>query len=133
MKPVRQVAAAELMVSSHVYSERFAQALLAGTSSQMLAKPVQSFRDKSLSADQRARLVAETDSLLENVKAVEARYGEEALTLSVCCRYVEKLLKSKAVVQYLTTRHSEVLGELQSLVASFLDDSRATVAAQAGN
>lgn len=31
--------------------------------------------------------MAETDSLLDNINEVEASSGEEALTLSVCCRY----------------------------------------------
>jgi hypothetical protein len=36
MKPVKQIAAARLMIASNMYSQRFAQALLAGTSDEML-------------------------------------------------------------------------------------------------
>ena len=123
MKPVRQVGAAQLMVSSNMYSDKFAQALLAGTSEQMLVSPHKSYKEKALSSDQRARLIAETDSLLGNVKSAEATYGEEALTLSVCCRYVEKLFKNTNVVQYLADNHRGVSAELQSIVQLFQQES----------
>lgn len=129
MKPVRQLAAAQLMVASNMYSQKFATALLAGTSDEMLAKPQTSSKRRSLSAEQRTRLIIETDSLLENVKSVEMSYGEEALTLSVCCRYVDRLLNNKALSKFLGTRHSAVLGELQSLVTSFHQESASAASA----
>jgi ParB-like chromosome segregation protein Spo0J len=118
MKPVRQIAVARLMVASNAYSQKFALALLAGTSDEMLVSPRQE-TVRSLSAEQRARLVAETDSLLNNIKGVEVSYGEEALTLSVCCRYLDKLLRNKAILKYLNERHVEILGELKSLMTNF--------------
>ena len=123
MKPVRQIAAAQLMVASNTYSQKFSFALLAGTSDEMLVSPRVSAHSRGLSPQQRARLIVETDNLLENVKAVELSYGEEALTLSVCCRYVDRLLGNEKVSNFLGARHSGVLGELQSLVASFHEDS----------
>ena len=128
MKPVRQIAAARLMVASNRYSQNFALALLAGTSDEMLVDPKQSTKSKGLSTEQRTRLVAETDSLLNNIKVVEASYGEEALTLSVCCRYLDRLLTNKTVLKYLEVRHSDVLVELQSLAAKFQLESVANTA-----
>jgi ParB-like chromosome segregation protein Spo0J len=122
MKPVRQLAAAQMMVASNKYSEKLALALLAGTSDEMLLNPQRSTRSKTLTNDQRARLVAETDSLLQNTKAVETSYGEDALTLSVCCRYLQRLLNNKTVSSYLQAKHGSVLAELQSVVASFHDE-----------
>jgi ParB-like chromosome segregation protein Spo0J len=118
MKPIRQIAAARLMVASNKYSERLALALLAGTGDEMLVSPPQSMRRTTLTNDQKARLVAETDSLLQSARAVEASYGEDALTLSVCCRYVQRLLNNKTVSSYLQDKHSSVLPELQSIVES---------------
>ncbi|MDP8988943.1 MAG: ParB N-terminal domain-containing protein [Acidobacteriota bacterium] len=123
MKPVRQLAAAQLMIASNRYSQKFSLALLAGTSDEMLVNPDARAKHKSLSAEQRARLVVETDNLLENVKAVESSYGAEALTLSVCCRYVNRLLSNVRVSTLLRTRHADVLEELQSLVSSFHEES----------
>ena len=128
MKPVRQIAAARLMVASNAYSQKFALALLAGTSDEMLVAPRQD-TVRSLSPEQRARLVAETDSLLNNIKGVEVSYGEEALTLSVCCRYLDKLLGNKAILKYLNDRHVDILGELKSLMAKFnLESATSAVA-----
>lgn len=123
MKPVRQLAAAQLMIASNRYSQKFSLALLAGTSDEMLINPHAHSNHKSLSAEQRARLVVETDNLLENVKAVELSYGEEALTLSVCCRYINRLVSNTNILKFLSTRHADVLGELQSLVSSFQEES----------
>ena len=128
MKPVRQIAAARLMVASNRYSHNFALALLAGTSDEMLVDPKQSTKSKGLSTEQRTRLVTETDSLLDNIRGVEASYGQEALTLSVCCRYLDRLLTNKAVLKYLEVRHPDVLGELQSLAATFHLESAASAA-----
>jgi hypothetical protein len=119
------------MVASNMYSQKFATALLAGTSDEMLVLPQTSSKRRSLSAEQRARLIVETDGLLENVKAVEKSYGEEALTLSVCCRYIERLLNNKALSKFLGARHSAVLGELQSLVTLFHQESASAASAGA--
>jgi ParB-like chromosome segregation protein Spo0J len=123
MKPVRQLAAAQLMVASNRYSQKFSLALLAGTNDEMLVNPDARAKHKSLSAEQRARLVVETDNLLENVKMVESSYGGEALTLSVCCRYINRLLGNVRIATFLKTRHTDVLEELQSLVSSFHEES----------
>lgn len=123
MKPVRQLAAAQLMIASNRYSQKFSLALLAGTSDEMLVNPQARAKHRSLSVEQRARLIGETDNLLENVKAVESSYGGEALTLSVCCRYISRLLSNGSISKFLLTRHADVLGELQSLVSSFHAES----------
>jgi hypothetical protein len=123
MKPVRQLAAAQLMVASNKYSHRFAFVLLTGTSDEMLVQPPIKSRQRSLSTEQRTRLIVETDNLLDHVKGVELTYGQEALTLSVCCRYVDKLLANGNLASFLATRHSDVLGELQSLIKLFHQDS----------
>ena len=120
---MRQLAAAQLMVASNKYSQKFAYALLAGTSSEMLVSPPARSTGRSLNAEQRARLIVETDNLLTNLKSVEASYGVEALTLSVCSRYVARLLSNDKVLALLTERHPHVSGELRSLVSAFTQES----------
>ena len=132
MKPVRQLAAAQLMVASNRYSQKFSLALLAGTSDEMLVNPQARSKNKSLSAEQRARLIVETDNLLENVKAVESLYGGEALTLSVCCRYINRPLSNVSISKFLQTRQTDVLGELQSLVSSFNEESASSAKVATG-
>lgn len=74
-------------------------------------------------AEQKARLTVETDNLLDHVKGVELTYGQEPLTMSVCCRYIDKLLGNGNLANFFATRHSDVLGEMQSLVNLFHQDS----------
>jgi len=57
-------------------------------SDEMSVEPQTSLKRRSLSAEQRNRLIVETNNLLEKVKAVELSCGEEALILRVCCRYL---------------------------------------------
>ncbi len=124
MRSVRQIEAAELMISSNLYSQRFAEALLAGTSDDMLIAPVKtSPANRKLSADQKARIVSETDSLLRNSKMIEESYGAEALTLSVCCRYTKKLLENDAVSRYIAESHPDISAELGDLIACFIAES----------
>lgn len=116
MKPVRQVEAAELMVASNNCTARFARALLTGTSDEMRIEPHRKDR-RYITPAQRAQLARETDKLLRNVKAVEATYGTNLLTLSVCMRYVEKLIACQAVRDFLNAGHPDLLRELQSIIA----------------
>lgn len=116
MRPVRQVQAAELMVASNNYTARFAKALLMGTSDEMRIEPQR--RDgRYITPAQRAHLAHETDVLLRNVKTVEATYGTNLLTLSVCLRFVDKIIRNQAVRSFLKTRHPDLLRELQSITA----------------
>ena len=123
LKPVRQVEAAELMVSSNLYSHRFAEALLAGTRDEMLVVPEKVRTAKMFSADQKARIISEADNLLRNARIVEESYGAEALTLSVCCRYITKLLGNVSVFRYIAKSHPDISEELQNLTASFTAES----------
>lgn len=116
MKPVRQVEAAQLMVASKVYSGRFALALLAGTKDEMLLQPAKDRSKKSLSIEARTRLEQETENLLKDLRIVEASYGTDVLTLTVSCRYVEKLLATGRVRTELESRHPEILQELLFLL-----------------
>jgi hypothetical protein len=119
MKPIRQVQAAELMVASNAYTGSFAAALLAGSKDEMLVEPLKHGKGSEISRTERARFIAETESLLHHAREVEASYGVEALTLSVCCRYLEKVLLNPRILQYLSKQHAEKLDELRGIVNSF--------------
>jgi len=121
MKPVRQVEAAQLIVASNMYSGRFAAALLAGTRNELLVSPERDRPKQSLSAAQKAQMEFETDTLLQDVKVIEESYGTDVLTLSVSCRYVQKLLGNAKVQAYVAARHPEIHQECQSIVAAVLD------------
>lgn len=132
MKPIRQVQAAELMVASNAYTGAFAAALLAGSKDEMLVEVPKNGRRAEMSPTDRAKFITETESLLRHAKEVEASYGAEALTLSVCCRYLDKLFENNRVSHYLTKQHSEILNELRGLVKSFRSGLSHTAGAGGG-
>ena len=53
----------------------------------------------------------------QHLKAIEASYGTDILTLTVSRAYVEQLLACQKVVRYLERNHGGLLGTLQSLAS----------------
>ncbi len=118
MKPIRQVAAAELMIAARNYSIRYARLLLAGTSENLLMEPDKPRTANGLSQDQQRAIEQEMDAVLRDLKAVEANYGEDVVTLTVSSRYLANLLANARVQRYLNKNYAELFAELQSLLAA---------------
>jgi hypothetical protein len=113
MKPLRQIEAAELMVSGKNYAYSFAAAILVVTPEEQLVKP----QKKSTGVHASLLIVETTDKLIRDFAIVRRTYGTDVLTLSVICRYVESLIQNVAVSKYLQRNHSEVLNEPEHLVS----------------
>jgi ParB-like chromosome segregation protein Spo0J len=128
MKPIRQVEVAQLMITSNRYSQRFAEALLAGTPSDMLVEPERNAAAKNLSPGQRAHLERETHVLLQDLKAAQITFGVDALTLSISCRYVSRILANTKVRPYIEGRFPDILAELESVITSVQTHSAHTQA-----
>ena len=118
MKPIRQVAAAELMIAARNYSIRYARLLLAGTSDNLLMDPDKTRTATGLSQDQQRTIEQEMDAVLRDLKAVEANYGEDVVTLTVSSRYLANLLANARVQRYLNKNYAELFAELQSLLVA---------------
>lgn len=115
MKPLRQIEAAELMVSGKNYSIPFAASILAVTPRDQLVKPEKEI-EKPEVVHSTTLLEEATDSLVGDLAKARRTYGADVLSLSVICRCLENLLQNVEVVSYLQHNHSEVLDELQQLV-----------------
>jgi hypothetical protein len=116
MKPLRQIDAAELMVSGKNYSIAFAASILAVTRPEQLVRP-EKRPEPPETADASSVLEETTDNLLSDLAIARKTYGSDVLTLSVICRCIESLNKNAKVVKYLERNHSGILGELQHLVS----------------
>jgi hypothetical protein len=118
MKAIRQVDVARLMIAANNYSQRFVEALLAGTPEDLLAVPR---RERGPARPDmlrmRAALERETETLLRDYRTVEASYGKDVLTLSVSLAYLKRLLANTRIIRHLEKRHSELLEQLQRVVA----------------
>jgi len=124
MKPIRQLEAAELMVSANNYTVNYAKALLATSKSEELHKPDELKKATGLSAEQMARLEREMASVSEDYKELEASYGDDMLVLVVASGFLERLLSKPEIERFLERRHPEFLENFRSIVqATSLDQS----------
>jgi len=126
MKPIRQLEAAELMVSANNFTVNYAKALLATSKSEELHKPDELKKATGLSAEQMARLEREMASVSEDYKELEASYGDDMLVLVVASGFLERLLSKPEIEGFLERRHPEFLENFRSIVqATSLDQSSA--------
>jgi ParB-like chromosome segregation protein Spo0J len=118
MKPVRQIEAAELMITAGNFSTSYARALLAATKQACLVKSDQPKKVSGLTTEQMARMEREMGALQEDMKSVESRYGDDVLNLVIASGYLAKLLANQRIGRYLQKRHPELVNELQAIVAA---------------
>ena len=118
MKPGRQIEAAELMITAGNFSASYARALLAATKQAHLVRSDQPKKVGGLTAEQMARMEREMEALQQDIKSVESRYGDDVLNLVIASGYLSKVLANRRVSRYLQKRHSELLTELQTVVAA---------------
>lgn len=117
MKPIRQIEAAEHMIASGTFSVLFAKALLEVTRPELLLELPSSRNIEAGSAGARALLEQENDSLLKDLKNIEASYGTDILTLSIVLGYIERLLGNVRIERHLMKYHSDILLSLRALLA----------------
>jgi hypothetical protein len=113
MKPLRQLEVAEHMIANSAFSYTFVRALLYGTKMDGLVEAPKHREPKPSTDAAMNRFSKESDLLLSDLKGLENSFGKDALTLTICQKYIEKLLKNAKVVRYLERRHSESLEALQ--------------------
>jgi nucleoside diphosphate kinase len=115
MKPLRQIEAAELMLSGNNFSTPFAAAILRVTRPELLVEPIK--KSLKIQAREASDLLGEsTDALLADLATIRRSYGVDVLTLSVICRSLEKLIAYKRVERYLQQNHADTLEELRRLI-----------------
>jgi RepB plasmid partitioning protein/ParB/Sulfiredoxin domain len=113
MKPIRQMEAAQLMVTMNNYSAPYSKALLAATPVAHLVDAKKPKATRGVSPEQMARMEAEMDSLQREMKQVESSYGDDQLNLVIAGAYVSSLLRNLQVVKHLNLYHAEILTEFR--------------------
>jgi ParB-like chromosome segregation protein Spo0J len=116
MKASRQLEAAELMTVAANYSAVYAKALLAATRPRDLTNPTKGKIIAGLAPEQIARMEREMETLQQDVKSIEADYGDDALVLVVAAGYFAKLMANVEIRAYLSAHHSELLPELRTTI-----------------
>jgi ParB-like chromosome segregation protein Spo0J len=129
MKPMRQIEAAELMITAGNWASSYAKALLAATKQDDLAKPDQPKKIAGLTIEQMARMEREMSSLHQDFKQIENSYGDDILHLVVASGYLAKLVNNPEIERFLTQRYPEFLQEFRAIItAASLDQTQGMAA-----
>jgi ParB-like chromosome segregation protein Spo0J len=118
MKPMRQIEAAELMVTAGNYTVSYAKALLAATRQADLVKADAPKKIAGMTPEQMARMEREMEKLQRDLKTVESRYGEDVLQLVIASGYLSKLVANAEIERYLGQHHPEILSEFRAIIAA---------------
>jgi hypothetical protein len=118
MKPMRQIEAAELMVTAGNYTASYATALLAATRQADLVKADVPKRIGGMTPEQMARMEREMEKLQRDLKTVESRYGEDVLQLVIASGYLSKLVANAEIERYLGQHHPEILSEFRAIITA---------------
>ena len=127
MKPMRQIEAAELMTTAGNYTASYAKALLAATRQVDLVRSDRPKKVGGLTPEQMSRMEREMDTVQQDLKTVESRYGDDVLHLVIASGYLAKLVKNRDIKRYLNQHHPEILSEFLAVIsATSLDNTGGT-------
>jgi ParB-like chromosome segregation protein Spo0J len=116
VKPMRQLEFADLMVSMNDFSVAYTKALLLATTPSMLEAPEQP-KLQQLKPEEIAQMEREMENLERDFKVYQDSYGENALSLNVVQRYVQRLLANPEIKKFLARRFPEILDELTAVAS----------------
>jgi hypothetical protein len=115
MVPLRQIAAAEIMVAMNKYTINYAKSLLAATPQTQLVESTKPKRVNGLSDEQVTLMERESLNLEREFRIAEKSYGTDHLDLVLTNGYLGRLLGNARVVRYLAQHHGDILTEFQKL------------------
>jgi ParB-like chromosome segregation protein Spo0J len=111
MAPLRQIEAAELMVTMNKYTISYAKSLFAATPQDQLADATRKKSLKGLTEEQISLMERESVSLDREFKMAEQSYGTDHLDLVLAKGFLARLLANARVIRYLSQHHPEILSE----------------------
>jgi hypothetical protein len=122
MKPLRQIESAEHMVASNNFTLPFLRAILLVTKPEMLNSSDPKGAPCAHFGAPNVLLEREHEGLLRDLKAVEASFGSDMLTLAVSLKYLERIMKNAKVKKYLERSCPEVFSVLMELLQEIRAD-----------
>ncbi|KRA82541.1 plasmid partitioning protein RepB C-terminal domain-containing protein [Altererythrobacter sp. Root672] len=114
LKPMRQIAAAEMMVAMNQYSLGYVKSIVAATPPDQLIESTKKPR-LGLTPDQVDLMTEEAARLDRQFKQIEQNYGEDHLDLMLASAYVSSLLENARIVRHLAKHHAQLLSEFQRI------------------
>jgi len=114
LKTVRQIDAAQSMISMNRYSVAYAKSLVAASAADELVEGKKR-RQRGITEDQIATMQRESANIDREFKLIELSYGADHLDLVIANGYVGRLLGNARVVRYLAQHHADILSEFQKI------------------
>lgn len=115
MRPMRQIQAAEAMISMNKFSWPYAKSLVASTpQGQLVSDKKKTVR--GLSDEQIDHMERETTNIDREFRMIEQSYGTDHLDLVLATGYLCRLIENVRVVHHLARHHPELLAEFQRIV-----------------
>jgi len=124
MKPMRQIEAAEMMLSAGRMSVSYAQMILVTTRPEQLADNGKVKRRVDIAPEDILRMEREMERLHQDYQAVEDTVGDTMLSLVVAKGYATRVLKNPTINMYLTRHHADLLESLTSTIEAITADGR---------
>ena len=115
LKPIRQIEAAQAMITMNRYSLAYAKSLVAATPADQLLESKPRRPRPGLSEDQIATMERESENVDRELKLIEQNYGADHLDLVLATGYVGRLLSNVRVVRHLAQHHAGLLAEFQKI------------------
>lgn len=113
--PMRQIEAAQLMVTMNKYSITYAKSIVAATPQAQLIDAAKPKQIDGLTDDQIALMEQESTNLDREFRLLEQTYGSDHLDLVVATGYLHRLIENARVVRYLAQNFPELLAEFQKI------------------
>ena len=114
VKPMRQIEAAQAMITMNRFSISYAKSLVAATPADQLVEGKRR-QPRGLTEDQIAVMQRESENLDRELRVVEERYSSDNLDLVLAVGYVSRLLGNAQVVRYLAQHYGDILSEFQKI------------------
>lgn len=116
MTEIRQIEAAELMISSNNYTVPYTQALFAATPKDQLVEQQKPKKIEGVSAEGLALMEKEAAVVEKDFRIVKDSYGKDILNLVLASGYLTKLLNNDRIVRYLSNNYSDILFEFKRII-----------------
>jgi hypothetical protein len=124
MRPIRQIEAAEMMISANRLTVPYVKMIFAASRPDALVRSERSPKRHEVSAEDISRMEREMETLHRDYSSIESSLGETMLALVVAKGYVTRLLRNSAVNSYLDRHHKELLRELTGVMKAVTSDAR---------
>jgi hypothetical protein len=124
MKPIRQIEAAEMMVSANRFTENYARMVLVATRPELLVDGKRAKAAEATTPEDIARMEREMERLQQDHRVAEDTLGETMLVLVVAKGYLARLMRNEAVSDYLSRHHPDLSAELTSVMEAVGTDAR---------